>query len=262
MVLELMPFIVDICGMTDVGLVRENNEDVWAQLPQYSTYLLADGMGGHRAGEVAAFQAVTQFQHEIERFLNTFDVEPSLGRMRREIEHILCLVNTHVYQMGCSLPEYKGMGTTFCCLFIHSQGIIHAHVGDSRIYRFRKTRLDQITKDHSLLRQMIDLGKISKSEEKEFAYKNIITQAIGTEPYIDPSVHVSDLQLDDIYLMCTDGLSDVVSPELIAEILSSGTSKDQANHLIQAAKERGGPDNITVIVLKVKEVFHGEKNLS
>lgn len=251
MVFKLMPLKIEVYGLSDIGLVRKDNEDIWTEMPNIQTYALADGMGGHRAGKVASYQAITVFQELMEKLFSTHSVQFSLGDMRSEIEHILRLVNTHVYQMGSRDPELKGMGTTFCCLNFHSQGLIYGHVGDSRIYRFRDDKLEQITKDHSLLRQLIDRGQLDAKNEREFPYKNIITKAIGTEAYVEPSVHVSDLLSQDIYLMCSDGLSDVVAFEEIEQILAKDTTADQVNNLVQIAKEKGGHDNITVVILKV-----------
>lgn len=262
MVLKLMPFNIEVCGLSDIGLVRDNNEDLWAEMPQINTYALADGMGGHRAGEVASYQAITVFQQLMGKIFFNRNTQLSLGESRFEIEHVLTLVNTHVYQMGCRDPELRGMGTTFCCLFFHEQGLVYGHIGDSRIYRLRDSKLEQMTKDHSLLRQMVDLGQLDEKGEKEFLYKNIITKAIGTEAYVEPSVYVGDLLVGDIYLMCTDGLSDLVPFEEIERVLSEGTPEEQASELVKIAKEKGGHDNITVVAIKVREGAHGEKNLS
>ncbi|MEC7839124.1 MAG: Stp1/IreP family PP2C-type Ser/Thr phosphatase [Chlamydiota bacterium] len=249
-------------GMSDIGLVRDNNEDVWLELPDINTYVLADGMGGHRAGEVAATQAVDSFSKEMKKILDK-KTSFSLGEIRSEIEHVMQLVNTHVYNMGCRDPELKGMGTTLCCLYFHKDGLIRAHIGDSRIYRLRNGEFKQITKDHSLMRELVDLGQLDEKGEKEFVYKNIITKAVGTEPYVEASVYVSDLEFGDTYLICSDGLSDVVSAPSMKEVIEGeGDLKNKGDGLIRLAKEKGGHDNITIVLLKVEEVLHGREDLS
>jgi PPM family protein phosphatase len=263
MVIRVMPYQLKVYGLTDVGLVRKNNEDLWAELPEINTYVLADGMGGHQAGEVAASQAVIALCEYMKKML----VEPvrsfTIGEMRSEIEYAIQRVNAKVYKMGYRDAELKGMGTTLCCLHLHPDGMIHAHVGDSRIYLYRENILSQLTEDHSLAREMINLGQLEERDVKKFSYKNIITKAVGTEPYVDPSVHIGDVKIGDVYLMCSDGLSDFLNDREIEGIISKGNSlKEIANRLIDAAKDKGGHDNITVVLLNVQEDRHGREDLS
>lgn len=258
-----MPYKINAFGLSDIGLVRENNEDVWAQVPEQNIFLLADGMGGHRAGEVAASATVNYFSEHMQEVLSAITGEMPIEDLASEIEYAIQVVNTSVYELGCRDPELRGMGTTFCCLYFHSQGLIHAHVGDSRIYRFRNGSLQQLTKDHSLMRELIDMGRLDKNDQKEFVYKNIITKAVGTEPFVEPAVKVTDLQNGDLLLMCTDGLSDLLGDGEIADfILQKGTLEEKVKRLIDNAKDRGGHDNITVVMLEVKETKHSESDLS
>lgn len=262
MVVKVMPYKLTVYGLTDVGLVRKNNEDLWAELPDLQTYILADGMGGHQAGEVAASQAILALCDYLKKMLNDSSSFFTIEEMRSEIEYALQRVNAKVYQMGYNDRELKGMGTTLCCLHFHPEGIIYAHVGDSRIYKFQAGELAQITEDHSLAREMVDNGQLDEQDIKEFSYKNIITKAIGTEPYVDPTVQIDEVQIGDLYLMCTDGLSDQLKREEIQAILAEeGTLKDHTNRLINAAKDKGGRDNITVVLIKVEEADHGREDL-
>ena len=172
--------------------------------------------------------------------------------MRFAIKSGIELVNQIIYEMGRGDEILLGMGTTLCCLHFHEEGIIYAHVGDSRIYRLRNDKLSQLTKDHSLLRELVDKGSISESDSKEFAYKNIITKAVGTEPYVTPTVQTADYRDDDLYLMCSDGLTDLISKHEIETILKENADlKICAEALVQAAKDKGGFDNITVVLLKL-----------
>jgi len=259
---KLKPVKISSCGQTDIGLVRQNNEDVWAEIPELGTYILADGMGGHRAGEVAASQAVLSFCKILKKYLENNDVSLSLDEMEEAIRHVIEIVNGLVFEMGSKDQELKGMGTTLCCMHFHQNGLVYGHVGDSRIYRYRSSELEQLTHDHSLLRELVDLGQINECQEKEFLYRNIITKAIGTEAFVDPSVYSCDVEVGDRFLMCSDGLSDLLSIDEIKDLMiNEQVIESLVKKLVLAAKEKGGHDNITVVVIEVQEDNHG-KDLS
>lgn len=259
MVLYTMPYNVSVYGLSDIGLVRHNNEDVWAQLPREQFFTLADGMGGHQAGEVAAREAVN---HLCLFFREKFEqTDRSLKEAKRIIYEAIQSANHEVYELGLKHEELKGMGTTLCCLFLHDQGVIYGHVGDSRIYRLRGKELTQLTRDDSLLCELMELGQLNQRQLDAFIYKNIITKAVGTEPFIEPTVQIGRLLAEDIFLMCTDGLTDLLSHEEIRQIMLNSLDEDMAKPLVKAAKQKGGYDNITVIVVKVQEK-HGASHLS
>lgn len=254
MVVRIMRYKVAAAGKTDVGRVRQNNEDVWAEFPEIQFYVLADGMGGHQAGEVASRLAVETYSLLVQEFHQDHDESLTLQELRRNISWIIEEVNAEIYKMGRTDQELRGMGTTLCSLHFHPDGLIFAHVGDSRIYRLRHNHITQLTKDHSLLRQLIDMGQVSEQKAPDFMYKNIITKAIGTEPSVDPSVNVTHVEINDIYLMCTDGLSDLLTANEIEEIITQAPSLQQAAQaLVDRANEIGGHDNITVVITKVLE---------
>lgn len=234
---------------TDIGLIRQNNEDAWKMLQDEQFFLLADGMGGHQAGEVASRETVERlcllYQNSRDSFHQS--IELAMSTLRNMIQE----VNTVVYQLGKSNPQLKGMGTTLCAIFFHPDGLIYAHVGDSRIYRYRQGKLEQITKDHSLLRELIDLGQLSEQQAGDFLYKNIITKAIGTEPSVEPSIFDTTLEAGDVLLMCSDGLSDLVSIEEMQEIIKTKSVDEATSTMINLAKQNGGFDNITVVMVKV-----------
>lgn len=240
-------------GQTDVGLVRQNNEDFWEQLPQDSFYILADGMGGHQAGEIAARDTVvhmcTLVQKKITPVISNSTLDESKALLRRAIRHVNC----GVFKKSRECPEFRGMGTTLCCLLFKDDQALYAHVGDSRIYLYRNFSLTQLTKDHSLLSQLMDQGQISEYDAPDFAHKNIITKAIGTEPKIEPTIQCIDIKEGDIFLMCSDGLSDLVSQDEIEEIVGCAPSINEAvSQLIAEANTKGGSDNITVVITKVE----------
>lgn len=257
MVERLVILKVSACGLSDIGLVRQNNEDVWAEVEDLSLYLLADGMGGHQAGEIAAREAIDVFCQISQKALK--DESLSLDERVEEIKATFDQVNSHVYKMGRANSELKGMGTTLCALLINDEGAIIAHVGDSRVYRLRHGQLVQITKDHSLVRELIELGQVSERQASDFVYKNIITRAIGTEPTVEPSVQILENISGDIYILCSDGLSDLLSLNEIEAIVKKHEHLSQsAKELVDASKAKGGHDNVTVVMVKVSESHERE----
>lgn len=235
-------------GLSDRGLVRQNNEDYWSSVPEYHLYLLADGMGGHQAGEVAAREAVTffcmQFREHFEELLH-----PTLEEASTLLKTTLERTNKFVLEMSRSHDLLRGMGTTLCLLQFFGDRALFSHVGDSRIYRLRNHTLEQLTQDHSLLREMRDLGT-AIDPSKTAVFKNIITKAVGTDESLDVTVHVQLLQPNDVYLLCSDGLSDCLNSQEIEQCLNQPhTVEERVRALIHAAKAKGGYDNITVVLI-------------
>lgn len=256
MVVHEMPVKVVAYGISDIGLVRQNNEDVFLEMPEQRFFILADGMGGHQAGEVAAKEATNALS---EAFKKTFKKGSkglkNLVDAKHYIEKGIKHANSVVYKMSRLHEALRGMGTTICCIYFHELGAIIGHVGDSRIYRLRDKELIQITEDHSLLRELVDLGQLSKQQAVDFIYKNIITKAIGTEPSIEPTVNLMDVQQGDKYLMATDGLTDLLPSEEIEFIINAIPDiKIAAQKLVEEAKRKGGHDNITLILIEVVNV--------
>lgn len=250
MVFPVMQFKISVRGLSDIGLIRQNNEDYWTQLEEEPLFVLADGMGGHRAGEVASREAANclcmYFKHKI------LQTDKSLEDTVEVLFDGISEVNRIIYRLSRQFAELRGMGTTLCSVFLHPDGLIYGHVGDSRIYRLRKHELERLTRDHSLLRELIDLGQLSEQQADDFLYKNILTKAVGTEPSIEPSVYVDTIEIGDILLMCSDGLTDMLSDEEIQKILSDGPMEESAQKLIQTAIEKGGYDNVTVVLIEIQ----------
>jgi PPM family protein phosphatase len=256
MVMKLMPYKVTTYGLSEIGLVRQNNEDSWAIIPEINFYALADGMGGHNAGEVASREAIKavceHFQQTLQIAGSNLSIEEAHGLIQLAIEH----ANDVVYGLSRTDMTLQGMGTTLCCIYCHPKGLIYAHVGDSRIYKFTRGTLEQITKDHSLLRELVDMGQINEHQAGEFIYKNIITKAIGTESVIEPTVNICDAVTGDVYLICSDGLSDMLTINEMEAILSDEPDiKKATKKLITEAINKGGFDNVTILTLKVNEVY-------
>jgi protein phosphatase len=254
MAASILPYNVIAFGMSDVGRVRLNNEDVWMGMTEPFFYVLADGMGGHLAGEVAAREAVQGLCAVVAELWQEGERE-SFHDMRKVIRHAIEKVNRRVYRKSRTDPSLKGMGTTLCCIYFHPKGVIYAHVGDSRIYRLRGRRFEQLTKDHSLCRELVDQGQLTEKQAPDFIYKNIITKAIGTEPTVEPSVHLSDVLDNDLYLMCSDGLSDLLSTKEMFSIINQKMSiQETVKEFVATANARGGHDNITVVIMQVCDV--------
>ena len=245
-----MTITIKSCGISDIGLVRTNNEDVFAELLEQKCFILADGMGGHQAGEIASHEAVKILSHLLQK--NGKFLQNSLEEALKVIHNAICEVNTHVYKLSRSSLELKGMGTTICLVHIHNEGIIIAHVGDSRIYRLRSSELSLLTKDHSLLRELMDLGQIKEDHASGYHYKNIITRAIGTEAVVEPTLQIEMVQKNDIFILCSDGLSDLLTIKEIEAVINEADSLSlAATRLILLSKKRGGHDNITLILVQI-----------
>ncbi len=234
-----------ICyGLSDIGLARKNNEDVWHHLPHHCFYALADGMGGHKAGEIAAREAVFHLCNLVEK-----NFHDSHGLEIEDLALVLCNLientNSHIHNLSKKKKDFQGMGTTLCTLFFHEAEALFSHVGDSRIYRYRKKDLELLTFDHSL-------NNAKKKKSKKFLQKNILTRAIGAYEIVSPEIGVVSLRQNDIYFMCSDGLTDYVSDKEISYILKQNLPLQKTtDFLIQAAKSRGGSDNITVVMIAV-----------
>lgn len=245
--MKLLPHKVESYGLSDVGLVRPNNEDVFRVLPEKQFYVLADGMGGHNAGEVAALKAVDTLCAYVQRIEETASVEESCNLLRAAVAS----ANETVYTLSHQNKAYSGMGTTLSCFLLHGDVLIYAHVGDSRIYR-KRNKLQQLSEDHSLRHIMLTSEDQPSSALPALLFRNVITRAIGTHPFVIPDIGVIALSEGDIYMLCSDGLTDFVPEETIGEILHANTTLEStAAKLIKSALEKGGNDNITVLLVKI-----------
>ncbi len=245
------PSICEAFGATDVGLVRLNNEDVFAKLPRENFFILADGMGGHSAGEVAANETVFKLSEWIQNYPFSFDIPT--GKLIQDLEEAICSANRWVHELASQEKRMEGMGTTLCVAWAVSETLILAHVGDSRIYRVRKGRITCLTRDHSLLDELLARGELDEALASSFPYKNVITRAIGTQPSVTPEMQTETIQPGDLYFLCSDGLTDSLSDEMILDITrSTDTFEEAAEDLIAAVKEAGGTDNITVHFFRTK----------
>lgn len=240
-------------GLTDVGHVRKNNEDVFLNLEEYGFFALADGMGGHNAGEIAAKEAVRFVSTSIEELFASSERDWNIFDLSSFNKLCIENANSWVHHLGKKKKNYAGMGTTLCTLLFHERSLIYGHVGDSRIYRFREGILEQLTDDHSLTNQLVEKGQVSKEKSLELPYKNILTRAIGTQMDVEAEIHIAPVNPHDIYLMCSDGLTDQVSDAEISNILKNAKDiRSATSALVERAKEQGGLDNVTVVLVETK----------
>lgn len=230
-------------GLSDIGVSRQNNEDIWMACPEIGFFALADGMGGHKAGEVAAKEAVEHLSASVKKIKSTDPLEWMI-----ELGSAIEKANQWVYRLGKKNQALQGMGTTLCCLVWTKEAVIYAHVGDSRIYRLRNNKLELLTEDHSLFAKWLQIGKKSTTP---FPYKNVITRAIGTAPKANPEIALCTHQPGDLFFLCTDGLSDVLSLEDIEKVINRSPNLESASkRLIQKAKIKGSSDNITILMIQ------------
>ncbi len=245
-----MPF--EFFSATDPGRLRRNNEDSVAVDFDASLVVLADGMGGYNAGEVASNIATSFIRTELGRWLIEAAAQASDADVRRAIDICVDNANRAIFNAAHSNPQYAGMGTTLVVGVFREGRLLLGHVGDSRCYRWRDGTLTQLTRDHSLLQEQIDAGLLTKEEAALSNNKNLVTRAVGVDETVPLECHQHDLLGGDVLLMCSDGLSDMLDDEHISKVLQSSTTLEScASALIDAANQAGGKDNIAVILSRV-----------
>jgi PPM family protein phosphatase len=238
-------------GKSDIGNSRGNNEDAFAILPDYGFFALADGMGGHNAGEIAAHETISFLCRSVEELVLGMDSPMSVQMLKKDLQDMLKQCNKYVHHIASQNITLAGMGTTLCVALIYGDTLIHAHIGDSRIYLYRNETLFLLTRDHSLINKVVDEKKISHKEARSTVSRSAITRSIGKQPTVVPEVEAIELEIGDLLLLCSDGLTDVVEESEITPVLQNASSlEDKTNELIQIAKSKGGSDNITIITVR------------
>jgi serine/threonine protein phosphatase PrpC len=249
-------------SLTDPGRVRDHNEDCIESRPDLGLFVLADGMGGYNAGEVASGMATSLISDGLQeswdmRQVSRLGRDESKGLSERLIKDQIARANSAIYTTSQNNPECAGMGTTLVVTLFYDNFLSVAHIGDSRLYRLRGESMEQVTRDHSLLQEQLDSGLITPEEAKLSQNKNLVTRALGIDPTVEPEIHVYETQPDDTYLLCSDGLSDMVEDEEIR--LTLITLKTNPNltvqQLVQAANDNGGRDNISAMLIRIAEPF-------
>ena len=242
------------CARTDPGRARENNEDSVAIDGVTRTVVLADGMGGYNAGEVASGMATAFIKSELSRWLLEAGAGANIREVRRAMEICVDNANLSIFNAASSNAQYSGMGTTLVVGVFTGDKLLLGHIGDSRCYRWRAGVLEQITKDPSLLQEQMDAGLITPEQAATSSIKNLVTRALGVEDVVELEVNEYAVQAGDLYLLCSDGLSDMVADTAIARIIAAESGLEQkAIQLVYAANENGGRDNISVLMVGVSE---------
>ncbi len=230
--------------ISDIGNIREQNEDSYGVIEEtkYNLFLICDGMGGANAGDVASHLAKEAIMETVRK--NLLSEKPEMT-----LKKAFYCANEVIFEKAEEDSEKKGMGTTVTCALSYENSLYVAHVGDSVLFQIRNGNIFKLTKDHSYVQELVDLGKIDENEAKHHPNKNIITRAVGTARGLKIDQFKLKIEKDDIYLLCTDGLTDYLSDEEILEqILSHDNHKETLESLARIAKERGGKDNITLLL--------------
>ena len=242
---------LDFFCATDTGRSRSNNEDAVAMDEATGLVVLADGMGGYNAGEVASGMSTSFIKTELGRWLAEASDNATDNDVRRAMDICVENANRAIFNAANSNPQYAGMGTTLVLGVFRDARLLVGHVGDSRAYRLRASKLTQITHDHSLLQEQIDSGLITPEQAAFSLNKNLVTRAVGVEDTVLLETHGHDVQPGDTYLLCSDGLSDMLADDSIAQLLSGNPSlSEAAAALVDAANEAGGKDNISVVLVR------------
>jgi protein phosphatase len=253
--------ILEIVAKTDRGVARSHNEDAVLANNALGLVVLADGMGGYNAGEVASGMATAILgtaleKRFIERAPQTLESD---GRFHAHaaLADEIALTNTAIYEAAQNQSQYAGMGTTLVAGVFYDNRLTVAHIGDSRLYRLRGGDFQQVTCDHSLLQEQIDSGLITKEQARHSQNKNLVTRALGVDPAVEAEIHTHAVVPGDIYLLCSDGLNDMVEDDEIGMTVGMLAANIGlcAEQLIQMANDNGGRDNISVILVKIRADF-------
>ncbi len=249
-----MNYSVELAKGTDAGRVRRLNEDCVAVDPSKGLFVLADGMGGHNAGEIASAMAVNYLLDALAALRDQVqhNRQDQVSTIRLGLHEAVTRCNQQIYQAGRREARYKGMGTTLVAGLLLEQQLHYVHVGDSRLYRQRDGRLQQLTRDHSLVQELVQQSGQSEEEISATIPGNIVTRALGAEADVEPAIGCDQIEPGDLYLCCSDGLSDRLTDEVIQHTLAGCEGLPATvEHLIMQANEAGGEDNISLVLLRI-----------
>jgi len=244
-----------MAARSDTGRLRARNEDAVFTDAARGLAVLADGIGGYAGGEVASSMATARLAARI-----GIPADEGSPAAAAPGDHLLAAIdeaNVEIYYAAFDRPQLAGMGTTLVVAWFHDNTLHAAHIGDSRLYRLRGDTFEQLTRDHSLLQEQLDSGMISAAEARHSANRNLVTRALGVAPAADADLGEFPVQAGDIYLLCSDGLTDMVEPEVIGRVLRAlgANPEAAADRLVQMANGNGGYDNVSVVVVRVQGDF-------
>ena len=252
---------IEMATCSDMGRVRTNNEDAVLANPQLGLAVLADGMGGYNAGEVASAMATAMLGSELEHaFLQRAPHVPGAGGhawARAAMVEAISRANAAICQAAQSNPKYAGMGTTLVAVQFYDNRLCVAHVGDSRLYRLRAGALAQLTRDHSFLQEQIDSGMLTPEQARHAQNRNLVTRALGVEMSVAVEANEYEALPGDVYLLCSDGLNDMLADDEIGLALTTLSANPAlcATHLVEMANDNGGRDNVSVILAKILKPY-------
>lgn len=243
---------MEVASKTDQGKKREHNEDACGLMPVYHVYMVADGVGGSNAGEIASKSAI----QGIARFIQTHEMKQAEGipDIRRYFSACFDQVNEEILKLMNEKPETRGMATTIALAYISGHTLYAMNIGDSRVYLYRKGNLQQITVDHTYVNQLLKAGVITPGEAAVHEKRHVIMRAVGADEKVRADYYQAELQKDDVIILTTDGLHGEIGNDGIREELDkNNTMKETCDNMVRRANERGGHDNITVICIKITE---------
>jgi protein phosphatase len=251
---------LDMAAATHRGRLRLHNEDCVAADAAIGFAVLADGMGGHNAGEVASRMAVDVITSGIQAVIKKAALHPGVSTESVIANHI-SQANERIYEAGQARSEYSGMGTTVVVALWHDRSVSVGHVGDSRMYRLRARQLKQLTHDHSLAQEHVDLGLLSTEQARTAPIRSVLTRTVGNGSHVTAELNTFPVVADDLYLLCSDGLTDMLTDEQISEALTSFDTPIQkaADQLIAQANHHGGVDNVSVILVRILSKRRGSQ---
>lgn len=251
-----MSFTLDFAMKTHPGLVRPLNEDAVGADPSSGLFVLADGLGGYNAGEVASVMAISSVLERLSTAIEQFDSEEGAFTPDEAIYDTVTDINATIYNAALNSTAFEGMATTIVIGWFLGGRLWVAHTGDSRLYRYRESVLEQLTRDHSFSQELLDAGMVTEEEARMLPAKNLVTRALGASADIEPEIHNVDVLAGDVYLLCSDGLTEMVGSYEIEGLLSINEDDmhETARRLVDLANESGGRDNISVIVIRVSSV--------
>lgn len=255
---------VSVFGVSDVGKRREKNEDSFLINKDINLYVVADGMGGHLGGGFASKLAIAtideiigEIENDPDKYFQNNAVSFKVGEFQAYLRYAIQQASQRIYEQANQNSSLHGMGTTTVALLFRDGKVYVANVGDSRAYRLRDNKIDQITKDHSLVGEQIRAGILSEDEARGHRLKNIITRSVGFQDGVDTDIDIKAVREGDRFILCSDGLSNLVKNDEIRDVVGGNSLEDACRRLIDIANERGGDDNITVVLVEVIDLVGG-----
>ena len=259
-----MTLLAKASGLSDVGVIRSHNEDCFDIDPENQVFVVADGMGGHSHGEIASRIAVDAIRDFVERTTDNdatlpFDMDPQLGRHGNRLRAAIRVAHDRVLRAIRQDSSLHGMGTTVVGMLVDGSSVAIAHVGDSRAYRLRNGNLELLTQDHTWVNEQVVAGFLSEEQARAHPLKNVVTRALGGEAEVEIDVREWPVQAGDVFLLCSDGLTTMLTDDqILSRLRSTGRLEEACSRLVRDANARGGYDNVSVVLVQINSRDDGE----